>query len=374
MISMKTSPRSPRPSATRRTASPAPDRRLRRGELPVPPERQGQGGAREGSRGEGEEGLLQGQRRRLPGPLRGRARWSPSRTEKVLYQGVTADGRAGDRRRASAASRWRGSRATSTRRSSRGSRRSCSRTRGRIDPERIEDYIAADGYLALVDGAHRDDARRGHRAGHAQRACAAAAARASRPAEVGHRRQGRRRAEVRHLQRRRGRPGRVHGPQRARERPAPRPRRHGDRRLRGRRAARASSTSAPSIRWRSSGSKTAHRAGRASSGCSATSICGTTFNFHVDIRLGAGAFVCGEETALIASIEGKRGTPRPAPAVPGRIGPLGHARRSSTTSRRFANIAADHPQRRASGSRRSARRRARARRSSRSPARSPTPA
>jgi bidirectional [NiFe] hydrogenase diaphorase subunit len=40
-------------------------------------------------------------------------------------------------------------------------------------------------------------------------------------------------------------------------------------------------------------------------------IFNTTFNFDVKIRLGAGAFVCGEETALIASIEGRRGTPRP---------------------------------------------------------------
>src|SRR5579871_6854788 len=46
------------------------------------------------------------------------------------------------------------------------------------------------------------------------------------------------------------------------------------------------------------------------------SICGSNFNFRVHIRLGAGAFVCGEETALIASIEGKRGTPRPRPPYP----------------------------------------------------------
>lgn len=45
-------------------------------------------------------------------------------------------------------------------------------------------------------------------------------------------------------------------------------------------------------------------------------ICGTSFNFSVDIRLGAGAFVCGEETALIASIEGGRGTPKPRPPYP----------------------------------------------------------
>jgi NADP-reducing hydrogenase subunit HndC len=45
-------------------------------------------------------------------------------------------------------------------------------------------------------------------------------------------------------------------------------------------------------------------------------ILGTDFSFDLDIRLGAGAFVCGEETALIASIEGQRGTPRPRPPYP----------------------------------------------------------
>lgn len=45
-------------------------------------------------------------------------------------------------------------------------------------------------------------------------------------------------------------------------------------------------------------------------------IMGTDFNFNVDVRLGAGAFVCGEETALIRSIEGNRGTPRPRPPYP----------------------------------------------------------
>ncbi len=40
------------------------------------------------------------------------------------------------------------------------------------------------------------------------------------------------------------------------------------------------------------------------------------FSFDVEIRLGAGAFVCGEETALIASVEGKRGMPRPRPPFP----------------------------------------------------------
>jgi bidirectional [NiFe] hydrogenase diaphorase subunit len=51
-----------------------------------------------------------------------------------------------------------------------------------------------------------------------------------------------------------------------------------------------------------------------------SSILGTTFNFNISVRLGAGAFVCGEETALIASIEGKRGQPRPRPPYPAEVG------------------------------------------------------
>jgi NADH:ubiquinone oxidoreductase subunit F (NADH-binding)/(2Fe-2S) ferredoxin/NAD-dependent dihydropyrimidine dehydrogenase PreA subunit len=45
-------------------------------------------------------------------------------------------------------------------------------------------------------------------------------------------------------------------------------------------------------------------------------ILGSNFSFDIDIRLGAGAFVCGEETALIRSIEGGRGMPRPRPPYP----------------------------------------------------------
>jgi bidirectional [NiFe] hydrogenase diaphorase subunit len=44
------------------------------------------------------------------------------------------------------------------------------------------------------------------------------------------------------------------------------------------------------------------------------------FNFTIDIRIGAGAYVCGEETALMASIEGRRGTPRPRPPFPAESG------------------------------------------------------
>ena len=57
--------------------------------------------------------------------------------------------------------------------------------------------------------------------------------------------------------------------------------------------------------------RSAQRAGLLGAG-----IADTSFSFDVQIRLGAGAFVCGEETALIASVEGKRGTPRPRPPYP----------------------------------------------------------
>ena len=49
-------------------------------------------------------------------------------------------------------------------------------------------------------------------------------------------------------------------------------------------------------------------------------ILGTDFSFDLEIRMGSGAFVCGEETALIHSIEGKRGEPRPRPPFPAQKG------------------------------------------------------
>lgn len=51
-----------------------------------------------------------------------------------------------------------------------------------------------------------------------------------------------------------------------------------------------------------------------------SNILGTHFDFKIEIRIGAGAFVCGEETALIASVEGKRGIPRPRPPYPAESG------------------------------------------------------
>ncbi len=49
-------------------------------------------------------------------------------------------------------------------------------------------------------------------------------------------------------------------------------------------------------------------------------ILGTGFNFDIRIKAGAGAFVCGEETALIASLEGERGMPRLKPPFPAQKG------------------------------------------------------
>jgi len=63
------------------------------------------------------------------------------------------------------------------------------------------------------------------------------------------------------------------------------------------------------------------------------------FSFNVDIRIGAGAFVCGEETALMASVEGKRGTPRPRPPFPAESGLWGCPTLINNVET-FANISA----------------------------------
>ncbi len=64
----------------------------------------------------------------------------------------------------------------------------------------------------------------------------------------------------------------------------------------------------------------------------------SAFDFKIDIRIGAGAFVCGEETALMASIEGRRGTPRPRPPYPAESGLWGYPTLINNVET-FANIA-----------------------------------
>jgi len=66
-------------------------------------------------------------------------------------------------------------------------------------------------------------------------------------------------------------------------------------------------------------------------------ILGTPFSFDLQLKKGAGAFVCGEETALIASIEGKRGMPRPRPPFPAQSG-LGGKPTNINNVETFANI------------------------------------
>ncbi len=67
-------------------------------------------------------------------------------------------------------------------------------------------------------------------------------------------------------------------------------------------------------------------------------VMSTPFSFDVEVRLGAGAFVCGEETALIASIEGKQGRPRPRPPYPAESGLYGHPTLINNVET-FANVA-----------------------------------
>jgi NADH-quinone oxidoreductase subunit F len=66
-------------------------------------------------------------------------------------------------------------------------------------------------------------------------------------------------------------------------------------------------------------------------------VCGTGFSFHVKLKEGAGAFVCGEETALMASIEGKRGMPRIRPPFPATKG-LWDCPTSINNVETFANV------------------------------------
>ena len=66
-------------------------------------------------------------------------------------------------------------------------------------------------------------------------------------------------------------------------------------------------------------------------------IGGSDFDFDIEIRMGAGAFVCGEETALIASIEGSRGMPRPRPPFPAVSGYLGKPTNINNVET-FANV------------------------------------
>ena len=172
------------------------------------------------------------------------------------------------------------------------------------------------------------------------------------------------------LQRRRGRSGRLHGPQRSRGRPSRRSRGHDHRRLRDRGEEGFFYIRAeyPLAIQRI---EKALRQARAA-GLLGNNILGTDFSFNVEVRLGAGAFVCGEETALIASLEGKRGTPSPRPPYPSVKGLWGQPTMINNVES-LANVP-DHGSAAASGSARSALASRPGPRFSPSPARSSTPA
>ena len=185
---------------------------------------------------------------------------------------------------------------------------------GMIDPTQIEDYIARDGYQALAKVLDREERRRGDRHAQGLRAAGPRRRRLSHLAEVEDHPRAARRGEVRGLQCRRRRSRRVHGSQRAGRRSAQRHRRDDDRRRHDRRHER--------LRLRPRGISLGRRAAgdRAGAGreCGllGENILGSGFGFKLEIRKGSGAFVCGEETALMVSIEGCRGEPRPRPPSP----------------------------------------------------------
>ena len=82
-------------------------------------------------------------------------------------------------------------------------------------------------------------------------------------------------------------------------------------------------------------------------------ILGSEFDFDMEIRMGSGAFVCGEETALLTSIEGNRGEPRPRPPFPAVQGLWGKPTRAEQR-RNLRQRAGDRPQRRRPGTPRTA--------------------
>ena len=159
---------------------------------------------------------------------------------------------------------------------------------GRVDPESIESGHRRRGLGRAAARAGRAHAGGGAGRGDGERAARPRRRRLPHRPQVGHRGQGaRRRKKYVVVQRRRGRSRRLHGPHGAGGRSAPRAGGHGHRRLRrGRRAGlrlRARrSTRSPSSGCRRPSSR------RSGAACSATRIFETSFNFRVDIRIGAG--------------------------------------------------------------------------------------
>ena len=192
---------------------------------------------------------------------------------------------------------------------------------GVVDPASLDDYRAHGGYAALARAIEIGPERR-HRRGHRLEADGPRRRRLPDRSQVGRRRDPARPAALPRLQRRRIRARHVQGPRPARGRPVRDGRGDDDRGLRDRRLARATSTSAASTPRPRRGSPTRSRRARAA-GLLGDDILGSGFAFDIELRRGAGAYICGEETALFESIEGKRGEPRNKPPFPVEVGLFG---------------------------------------------------
>ena len=192
---------------------------------------------------------------------------------------------------------------------------------GVVDPTSLDDYRAQRRLRGAA--ARARDRRRGrHRRGHRLQAHGPRRRGLPDRPQVGRGRRPAGPAALPRLQRGRVGAGHVQGSGPAGGRPVRRRRVDDDRRLRDRREPAATSTSAASTRRPRRGSA-ARSPPPAAPACSAPDILGSGFAFDIELRRGAGAYICGEETALFESIEGKRGEPRNKPPFPVEVGLFG---------------------------------------------------
>ena len=199
--------------------------------------------------------------------------------------------------------------------------RRCSSASATVDPTDITAYRAVRRLRGAAQG-DRDRPRRGDSRGHRLEAHGPRRRRVSHRTEMGSGRQAVGASALSHLQRRRIRAGHVQGSRAARRRSVRDRRGDDDRRLRDGLRARL-----PLHSRRISARRRAHpardRRSRAPTASSATDILGRGVRFDIEIRRGAGAYICGEETAIFNSIEGYRGEPRNKPPFPAQAGLFG---------------------------------------------------
>ena len=200
---------------------------------------------------------------------------------------------------------------------------------GIIDPLSLDDYQAHGGLAGLARrieiGPPRD-----RRDGDAVRPARPRRRRLPDRHQVEDRRRHHGRPEIHRLQRRRGRQRHLRRPHDDGRRSLHPDRGHGDRRPRDRRdqGLRLYPLRIPACLR---GDEGGDRSRRAAAACSAPTCSGSAHAFDMEVRVGAGAYVCGEETSLLESLEGKRGLVRAKPPLPAHQGPVrpadGHQQR-----------------------------------------------